>query len=180
MTQNTEDNKTDSTAKTMVVIAWVAALVFATYLFQQVLDNRYNPNQELALISGEAGVREVILQRNRQGQYVANGRINGQRVTFLLDTGATDVAIPEPLARRLGLSRGAGGFSQTANGTVAVWSTRLDSVQLGAVGLKDVQASIVPSLKMGSTVLLGMSFLKKLEMVQRGGQLTLRQGVVSG
>ena len=71
-------------------------------------------------------------------------------------------------------------MSRTANGTVPVWGTRLDSAQLGAVVLRDVRATIVPSMERGSPVLLGMSFLKQLEMVQREGRLTLRQGASRG
>ena len=162
------------------MLAWIAGLVFLTYLFQQFIDDRYNPNTELAMAAGPDGVREVVLQRNAQGHYVASGWINAQPVTFLLDTGATDVAIPQSLADRLGLPRLRRGMSRTANGTVPVWGTRLDSVQLGAVVLRDVRATIVPSMERGSPVLLGMSFLKQLEMVQREGRLTLRQGASRG
>jgi aspartyl protease family protein len=95
-------------------------------------------------------------------------------VTFLLDTGATDVAIPEDLADRLRLERRGGGISQTANGPVAVWQTMLDTVTLGAISLSDVRASILPSMRGTEKVLLGMSFLKQLEFTQRDGQLILQ------
>ena len=116
----------------------------------------------------------MILDRNRAGHYVANGFINGSSVTFLLDTGATDVAVPETLASSLGLKKGLPFVSQTANGTVTSWRTRLDEVRIGTIVLTDVRASILPSMT-GMDVLLGMSFLKQLELVQRGETLTLRQ-----
>lgn len=180
MMQNQQDNNTKSISGVMVIAAWVVGLIFLTYLFQQFLDGQYNPNQVLdeSVPSGE--VREVVLDRNRQGHYVANGLINGQRVTFLLDTGATDVAIPESLAKRLRLPQETGGFSQTANGTVAVWGTTLRSVQLGVIKLNNVRATIVPSMEADAPILLGMSFLKQLELIQREGRLTLRQGGVAG
>jgi aspartyl protease family protein len=180
MAQNTQDDKIKGTARIVVMLAWVGGLVFLTYLFQQFIDDRYNPNTELAMVAGPNGVREVVLLRNAQGHYVASGRINNEDVTFLLDTGATDVAIPGALADRLGLPRLGRGMSRTANGTVPVWGTRLDSVQLGAVLLRDVRATILPSMERGAPVLLGMSFLKQLEMVQREGRLTLRQGATRG
>jgi aspartyl protease family protein len=120
------------------------------------------------------GVPQVVLKRNRSGHYVATGSINGFPVIFLLDTGATDVAVPRVVADRLGLKRGAPVVNQTANGQVTSWRTRLDEVRLGPVRRRNVRASILPNMQ-GSEVLLGMSFLKHLEMVQRDGRMTLRQ-----
>jgi len=175
MSQNGQADKIRGTARTMVILAWVSGLLFATWLFQQILDDRYNPNANLDMHISAEGVREVVLQRNVQGHYVADGAINGRVVTFLLDTGATDVALPEGLAQRLGLPRLQRAISQTANGAVPVWRTRLERVQLGSIELRNVRATIVPSLGDDAAVLLGMSFLKHLEMVQRDGTLTLRQ-----
>ena len=119
---------------------------------------------------GRAG---VALQRNRAGHYVASGRINGEPVVFLVDTGATDVALPLDLARRLDLPLRAGGMSRTANGNVRTWSTRLDSVDLGGLTARGVRASVLPNIP-GDEVLLGMSYLKRFELIQRGNTLTLR------
>ena len=119
-------------------------------------------------------MKEVVLKRNPNGHYLAGGEINGVRVTFLLDTGATDVAISEELAKRLDLRRGAVRLSRTANGTVRSWNTVLDDVKLGSIRLGNVRASILPTMHAGE-VLLGMSFLKQLELVQRGNMLTLKQ-----
>lgn len=174
MSQNPQQDNIRGTARGMVILAWVSALLFMTWLFQQVLEDRYNPNRQL-LASTEGGVREVSLQRNYQGHYVADGSIDGRDVTFLLDTGATDVAISESLADALKLPRIGHAYSQTANGTVPVWITRLDRVRLGPIEMRDVRASVVPSMDESQPVLLGMSFLRHLELVQRDGQLTLRQ-----
>lgn len=176
MRQNQQDDNSTSISGVMVGAAWIAGLVFLAYVFQQFLDGQYNPNQLLNENLQPGEVRKVVLDRNTQGHYVANGLINGQRVTFLLDTGATDVAIPETLAGQLRLPRQTGGFSQTANGTVAVWGTTLKSVQLGVIKLDNVRATIVPSMDSSAPVLLGMSFLKQIELIQRDGRLTLRQG----
>ena len=175
MTQNAGQDKPNGMGRVMIVLTWVLTIALFTYLFNDILIERFNPNQDPKSVVGPAGEREVILARNAQGHYVANGFINGRRVTFLVDTGATDVAIPESLADQLGLPRMRGGFGQTANGTVAVWGTQLDSVQLGSLRLRDVRASIMPSMGDDVPVLLGMSFLKQLELVQRDGELTLRQ-----
>ena len=158
----------------MMLAAWLGGLLLLTLLFQDVLESRINPNQEPQVRVGAEGRTEVVLERNVQGHYVADGMINGHPATFLLDTGATDVAIPEALAERLRLQRRGGGISQTANGPVAVWQTLLDEVRLGGIRLKRVRASIVPSMPAGSPVLLGMSFLKQLEFTQKDRQLVLR------
>ena len=120
------------------------------------------------------GVREVVLRQNRAGHYVASGGINGQPVTFLLDTGATSVSIPASVAGRLGLKRGAAMRAHTANGTVTTYATRLDEVRLGNISLENVRADINPHM-LGDEVLLGMSFLRKLEFTQRDRELTIRQ-----
>jgi len=159
----------------MLIAAWLGGLFLLTLLFQDVLETRLNPNAKPVVRVGEEGRSEVVLERNTQGHYVANGLINGHPVTFLLDTGATDVAIPESLADRLRLQRRQGGVSQTANGSVAVWLTVLDEVTLGNIRLNRVRASILPSMPASSPVLLGMSFLKQLEFTQRDRRLTLRQ-----
>ncbi len=159
----------------MIIGAWVLLLALLTLVFNGVLEDRHNPNGMPSGNLSATGVRELVLQRNAQGHYVAQGRINGYRVEFLLDTGATDVAVSEALAERLGLKKYGGAFSRTANGVVAVWQTRLDRVSLGGIELRNVQATVLPDLTPANQVLLGMSFLKHLELLQRDGTLTLRQ-----
>lgn len=174
MSQIKQHNSTQRTGRVMLIFAWVAGLGLLTLLFQDELESRFNPNAEPVTQQSADGRSSVVLDRNSKGHYVAGGRINGLPVTFLLDTGATDVALPEALADRLRLERSGGAISQTANGPVAVWRTVLDEVQLGSITLRDVRAAILPSMGAGDPVLLGMSFLRQLEFTQRDGQLTLR------
>jgi aspartyl protease family protein len=158
----------------MLILAWVGGLALLTVIFQDLLESRFNPNAKPLVQRAEDGRNEVVLERNARGHYVATGYINGRATTFLVDTGATDVAIPEGLAERLRLPKSGGAISQTANGPVAVWQTTLDQVRLGSIELRGVRASIVPSMQANDPVLLGMSFLRQLEFSQRDGQLTLR------
>ena len=158
----------------MSIIAWIVLLGLMTTFFQGKLDDRRNPNRTVSSSLGEDGRAEVVLERNRMGHYVANGTINGVRVTFLLDTGATGVAISPELAQRAGAPRGKAIMTRTANGNAQGFLTQLKSVQLGAIEQNNVPAQIAPGLATAE-VLLGMSFLKHLEMVQRGDTLTLRQ-----
>lgn len=168
-------SQVNSMGKKMTLVAWVVLLLLLTLFFNDVLEKQFNPNQDLAgRVTGE-GAREVTLQRNRQGHYVATGKINGHPVAFLVDTGATDVALSEDLADKLGLARLGGSFSQTANGVVAVWQANLDTVELGTIQLNNVRSAIMPSMPGDDQVLLGMSFLKTLDFQQQDDKLTLRQ-----
>jgi len=159
--------------RVFMVLAWAAGLFLATRFFGAWEDKQANPNRQLTSQHGD-GFVEVRLASNGQGHFVADGLINGQAVHFMLDTGATDVAIPESLARDFGLERGAPVTLSTANGRTEGYRTRLDSVQLGDILLRDVRALVVPGLD-GDQVLLGMSALQRLEFTQRGGTMLLRQ-----
>ena len=163
-----------SIGKGMLIVSFFLGLMALTIFFDGVLQSQSNPNSEPKFNETDNGIREVVLQRNRQGHYVANGTINGVPVTFLLDTGATDVAIPAAIARKAGLKQGYINQAATANGIIQVYSTTLDELQLGNIRLHDIKASITPSMG-GETILLGMSALKQVEFTQRGSNLTLRQ-----
>ena len=158
----------------MQVLAWIAVLGLLTLYFGDVLDRQRNPNTRIDTAVGAGGVREVRLRRNRMGHYVSAGTINGQPVEFLLDTGATGVAIPAAVAARLNLPRGRSIVTHTANGAARSYQTRLSEVGIGDIRLHGVDAAIAPGLQMRE-VLLGMSFLKHIEFTQRGNILTLRQ-----
>ena len=152
---------------------WVAAVGFLallTWFFAGVVDDRTNPNRQVHSQVVNGGI-EVVLEADRQGHFVATGQINGRDVRFLIDTGATLVSVPEALADRLGLEREAPIRLETAAGTVQGWLTRLDEVRLGDIVQRDVRAAINPGRH--ESVLLGMSFLRELEMTQRSGELRL-------
>ncbi|MHC8364915.1 retropepsin-like aspartic protease family protein [Pseudomonas sp. ZT5P21] len=159
--------------RVFMVLAWCAALFLATRFFGQWEERQQNPNVVVTSQRGE-GFIEVKLSSNTQGHFVASGQINGQPVDFLLDTGATDVAIPAEMAKRLKLEQGFGVTLSTANGRTEGYRTRVDRLQLGDIVLRDVRAIVVPGLD-GKQVLLGMSALNKLEFTQRGGTMLLRQ-----
>ncbi len=158
----------------MVVVMWVLFLVLLMSFFEGVIDRQINPNQSLNTQYTEAGVREVELQRNRYGHYVTDGSINGQHVVFMLDTGATGVAVPQHIANDLQLKRGAAIQVLTANGEVTGYASTLESVAVDGIELKNVSAIINPG-DASDVILLGMSFLKKIEFTQRGDILILRQ-----
>ena len=156
----------------MIYLMWVFVLLALFAVFQE-LDGRRSRSVQRVFL-GADGSAELVLERNQHGHYLAEGSINGQPAHFLLDTGASDVSLPEGVAGRLGLRRGAPLRSRTANGTITVYATRLSEVRLGPLVLRDVKASINPHME-DEDVLLGMSFLRHLEFEQKQGALTLRQ-----
>ncbi len=174
MDNNPEHKEQKSIGTFMVVAMWVVFLIIVMSFFEDVIDNQTNPNQSLNTQYTEAGVREVELQRNRYGHYVTDGSINGQHVVFMLDTGATGVAVPQHIANDLQLKRGVAIQVLTANGEVTGYASMLGSVAVDGIELQNVRAIINPG-DASDVVLLGMSFLKKIEFTQRGDVLILRQ-----
>jgi len=118
---------------------------------------------------GENGRLAVTLQPDRSGHYLAEGEVNGRSVHFLVDTGATDVAVSERLARGLGLDFGPRITVMTAAGPAPAWRTRLARVSVGGLTRENVRATITPGL--GSQALLGMSGLKHFTIRQEAGRL---------
>ncbi len=106
----------------------------------------------------------IVLPMGAGGHFSAAGSINGKQVNFLVDTGATSVALSQGEANRIGLEwkRGRPGISQTANGTVPVYAVNLTSVRVGDVEIANVAAVVVPSDM--PMVLLGNSFLNRFNM----------------
>lgn len=162
------------TGATMYVLAAVAALTLLTFLFNGLLDRKEHPNRELVTSRDAAGLRSVTLRRNRAGHYIAPGAINGVHTNFLVDTGATDVAVPAAIAEAADLPRGRAVTIRTANGHATAYLTRVARLSIGEIEQYNVPASIVPNLP-GGHVLLGMSMLKHLQFSQQGDVLVLRE-----
>ncbi len=127
---------------------------------------------ESAALTGS--LPSVTLAADGNGQFMAEGQVNGSRVRFLVDTGATLVTLPASEATRLGIDyrRGQQAVSQTANGRIIVYRIRLDTVAVGGMTLRDVDA-VVPEGPGLEVALLGMSFLNRTEMRREGANLTL-------
>ncbi|MFC4698682.1 TIGR02281 family clan AA aspartic protease [Glaciecola siphonariae] len=156
----------------MIVAAWVLGLGLLVAYFSGMLEKRENPNASPVSVSSEAGV-SVALVQNRMGHYVTGGKINGQDVTFLLDTGATNVSVGARLGEQLGLVPGRRYLASTANGTVTVAQTTIAELKIGDITLYNVDANLNPGMD-SDKILLGMSALKHLEWTQRGNTLTLK------
>lgn len=153
----------------MWALAWILGLALLTWYFQQKLMQDHNPNQSVQQLDAQT----IVLQQNRYGHYLANGSINQAPVLFLLDTGATQVAIPQAVAQRLKLKVGYKVALNTAAGQVEGHQTHIKELSLGPFKLYDLPAVIMPSDH--EEVLLGMNALRQFELVQRDGQLTMKR-----
>jgi aspartyl protease family protein len=153
----------------MIAVGWALLLGVMFWFFTDWSEREANPNRNMK-VSASA---EIVLARSRDGHYYADGEINGRRVRFLLDTGATQIALPRALANELGLKLGPAITMQTAAGPANGYPARLASVRLGGIEITDLGAVVAEGMS-SETVLLGMNFLRRLEMTQRGDQLTLR------
>lgn len=154
------------TTFTMIAVAalWIAVAGGFYYYF----DHRENPNTAERL----AGAQEVVLQRDPSGHYRAEALINGVKASVLVDTGATEVSVSQQMADRLGLRSNVAVRVQTANGDAVAYTTRLASVQLGGIEAHNVAAMISPNLD--GDVLLGMSFLNRMDVRLYRGAMTIR------
>ena len=175
MSSNQTNNQTPppKLGKNMMYFAWVIGLFLLTTFFGVWEEKQFNPNNAPKSLKTSEST-EVSLLRNRFGHYVTSGEINNFPVTFLVDTGATNVAIPGELEQSLNLKRGRQHMVHTANGTAAAYLTTLESLKIGELELFNVRASITPGMG-GQEILLGMSVLNQLEFSQKGRQLILRQ-----
>ena len=122
---------------------------------------------------GAGGAQSVTLSVGGGGHFMADGQINGGSIRFMVDTGATSIAIPAADANRLRIDyqKGRRVSTQTANGVAPAYLVTLDSVRVGGIELNNVEAIVIEQgLSVG---LLGNSFLSRTEMRREGQTMTL-------
>ena len=124
-----------------------------------------------------AAAKEVQVWRNTSGMYTTVGSINGLPVSFLVDTGATQVAMNAGQARRLGIDyrvTGSPAEVTTASGVERAWMVSLDSVKVGELEVRNVQAVVLDGAQ-PQTTLLGMSYLGRMKITNDGRLMTLQK-----
>jgi aspartyl protease family protein len=135
------------------------------------------PKAQSATVA-QAGSRSVSIARDARGHFQTDGRIDGQRVDFMVDTGASLVALNEKSAARFGLRPSRSDYNATvttANGTIKAARTRLAMIDLGGIVVRDVDAMVLPDEALSEN-LLGLSFLSKLKRFEyANGKLVLEQ-----
>lgn len=147
------------------IIIWLVLAGVIYYL----ADSIQNPNK----IYNLGNTSSVVLKRGLDGHYRSEALINGKKVKVLVDTGATGVAISQATADLLNLKSIDAIRTNTANGNSVGYMVRLDSVQIGGVRARNVAAMIAPGLD--GDVLLGMSFLGRMDIRLYKGEMTITQ-----
>ena len=123
------------------------------------------PAAASAAAGAPAGPRSVSIGRDHRGHFQANGRVDGRQVSFMVDTGASVIALTERDADRLGIRPSRNSFTaavSTANGVVRAAPVMLNSVDIGGLVVRDVRALVVPGGALNEN-LLGLSYLTRLK-----------------
>jgi aspartyl protease family protein len=123
----------------------------------------------------QSAAREsVTLYADSNGFFHAAGSMNGAAVTFLVDTGANTIALNSATAKRVGIdyTKGRAGTARTASGYTRMYGVKLDTVKIGEIVLRNVEAGVIDGPQ-PETPLLGMSFLSALEMKREGNKMEL-------
>jgi aspartyl protease family protein len=121
--------------------------------------------------------RTVTLRGDNRGHFQTEVRIDGRSIDFLVDTGASSIALRESSAARLGIHPSARDYNimmQTANGIGKAARVTLNRVELGGITVRDVEALVVPDESLGMN-LLGMTFLSRVKWSHDRGRLVLEQ-----
>jgi aspartyl protease family protein len=128
--------------------------------------------------AAQSGLRSLSIPRDARGHFETEGRIEGQRIGFMVDTGASVIALNETSAARFGLRPSRGEYNAmvtTANGTIKAARARLAMVDIGGLVVRDVDAMVLPDEAL-SVNLLGLSFLSKLKRFEyANGTMVLEQ-----
>lgn len=121
------------------------------------------------------GSGKTLITADGQGHFYTTGNVNGTSVRFVVDTGATSIALGPTDARRIGIdvNRGQKGLVSTANGQAVVTRVMLDTVRVGDITMHQVEAVVLQTEM--PVALLGMSFLNRVEMLRDGSTMTLKK-----
>jgi len=166
---DTNNNETDSRrlGGTFLIIGWVIALSLVAFLIHESMYSTKAPS-----FNEVNGNKQITIYKDYDSHYRIAGTINGKPVQFLIDTGATTVAISESLANNAGLKKHGEVNTSTANGTGVGYLTHIDDLTIDHVEIKNIEAVIIPSMDMNEA-LLGMNVLGKFNIQQTATSLVL-------
>ena len=157
----------------LAVLAFAAAALAPRYLA--------SPQQNAAVIAKAtpevSNSRAISISRGKNGHFWVDGRVDGRRLNFMVDTGASSIALREGDAARLGIHPARREYTariSTANGVVVAAPIVLDRVEIGDVIVRNVAAMVLPDEALGEN-LLGMSFLGQVHWQYQSGRLVLEQ-----
>ena len=121
--------------------------------------------------------RTVTLQSDSRGHFQVDARVDGRRIDFMIDTGASVIALRESAAAKLGIHPAPRDYAanvHTANGVAKAAPVVLNRVEVNGITVRDVRAFVMPDRVLGAN-LLGMSFLSKVKWTHDKGRLVLEQ-----
>jgi aspartyl protease family protein len=171
------------TIVTFAAFALAAGIIIPRYATQANMSHPASPAMAAqtatpATPASPADSRSVILSRNAQGHFETDARVDGRRVTFMVDTGASVIALTADTAASLGIHPSANEFTaavKTANGIVRTAPIELSMVEIEDITVHNVAAMVMPEGALSDN-LLGMSFLSRLHRWEfAGGRLELEQ-----
>ena len=148
-----------------IALFWLAVLGVLYVAMERYLQ----PSAAVVTASGS-----VQIERHRDGHFYVDGRINGQPVRFMVDTGATYIAITDELAERAALSGGESAQFRTANGTRTGRLVRTDKVQIGPLQVQHLTVGTGYTGRSAQDALLGQNFLRHFDVLMRDNVMELR------
>ena len=151
----------------MFLLFWIS-LVIVTYFGMNALTA---PKIARVAVSNN-GALEIVIPRSRNGHYFVEGAINGHPITFMVDTGATMVAIDSSVARAAGLPKGYAATFGTASGPAPGETVPRQSVTVGGLRIDNVSIAVINGV--GEVGLLGQNILRHMDVTQSGDQMILR------
>ena len=166
--------------RTVLIFLCIMAAI-CTFASQQL--DKWNKVGQPAIMTAtpappaSASGRTVTLQSDRRGHFLVDARVDGRAVDFMVDTGASAIALRESSAAKLGIHPARRDYTakaSTANGIVAVAPVMLNRVEVNGITVRDVTAFVMPDDGL-STNLLGMSFLSRVKWTHDKGRLILEQ-----
>lgn len=166
MDTKVEDKQYTQTGRAMFIIAW---LIFFALLF---LFFHYYDRAGGEPYQTRRG--SITIPADKLGHYQIEGTINNHPVKFMIDTGASIVAIPEKLAGTMQLQGRYPIMMRTMSQKVSGSMTRIEQLSFGAFTLANIKAVIVPTSNDDDTVLLGMNVLEQFDISQENRTLTIK------
>ena len=157
-------------ANILYLLFWISLAIVAYFGM-----NALTAPKVASVVESTNGVSEIVIPRSRNGHYYVEGAINGRATTFMVDTGATTVAIDPRLARAAGLPKGYAATFGTASGPAQGETVPRQSVTVGSLRIDNVTIAVIDGV--GEVGLLGQNVLRHLDVTQSGDRMILRAKV---
>lgn len=152
----------------IATVVWISLLAGGWYL----VDRSVTSTPAVRGCGDEGRSDEIVLAVAADGHFYIDGAVNGTAVSFVVDTGASNVTVGGRWARQAGLSEGLPAFFNTANGRVEGRLVPRQKVRAACLEVDDITVAVSPGLD--QIGLLGQNFLRRFEVVQTARELRLR------